>query len=270
MTPAAQPQANRLDRRQQADQPLDGEVLRRDRHDQGVGGDQRVDADERQIRGAVEDDDVVALADALQERASASARGPGTSASTRSALASSTLPVMRSRFGTFVERIACCAGNSCSRQDSRTRAGAARDRRQATATRTPGCPDRPATRVGAATRARPRDSRTVVVLPTPPLLLTTAMTTWDLSVILSTNVMAGVSGTFSGTAVVCGAPVTRLRWRSAGGRRGHASAASMATRRRAMWTPRASHEICRSGRLDRLLERQRNSTEPSRQPKLAR
>src|SRR4051812_26565547 len=44
----------------------------------------------------------------------------------------------------------------------------------------------------SSTRRRGRASAAarftdVVVLPTPPLLLTTAVTTWDLSIILSTN-----------------------------------------------------------------------------------
>ena len=73
MIPAAEPQANRLDGRQQADQTLDREVLRRDRHDQGVGGHERVDADERQVRRAVQHDDVVALPHAAGST-SASAR----------------------------------------------------------------------------------------------------------------------------------------------------------------------------------------------------
>ena len=45
---------------------FDGEVLRRDRHDQRVRGDDGVDADERQARRAVENDQLVLMFEPLQ------------------------------------------------------------------------------------------------------------------------------------------------------------------------------------------------------------
>jgi hypothetical protein len=133
---------------------------------------------------------------------------------------------MRSRFGTVVERIACSAGNSWSRHEA--------DEGRRCARSTPSHSDADAwlSRSTSSTRRRGDASAAarftdVVVFPTPPLLLTTAITTWDLSVILSTNVMAGVSGRFSGTSVVCGAPVTQPPVPVSRQACGHASAASM-------------------------------------------
>ena len=102
----AEPHADFFHRGDRADEPLDRQVLRRHRHDERVGGDERVDADQRQIRRAVEDDDVVALPQPLQqglERQLASAarrRARGRRWRARRD------PVMRSRWGTVVLRIA--------------------------------------------------------------------------------------------------------------------------------------------------------------------
>ena len=62
----AEPHTHLLHRRQQGDQCLDGEVLRSDRHDQRIRGDDGVDADERQARRAVENDQLVLMFEPLQ------------------------------------------------------------------------------------------------------------------------------------------------------------------------------------------------------------
>ena len=201
--------------REQRLQRLDGQRLRRDRHDQPVGGDHRVDVEQRKTRAGnrAGSDRSAAPRDRASAAASLPVRAPRTARrrrwrarSIRSADRDSASSVWRTAFrmGYFSSRQAAADGFNWCRGTPSQREAEAWLSRSTSRIR----------RLGEASAAARFTA--AVVLPTPPLLLRTAMTTGNLSGILSTNRDRAAAGNLRGPSagLQCG------RQRSSGGRPG--------------------------------------------------
>ena len=173
---------------QQGVERFDGERLGNDRDDQAVGRDDRVDVEQRQARRAVEDDQLVVGRRRARACAAASFRGRGRRTARRRRWRARSSRAARSRFGASVWRTALRMGYFSSRHDADGRPQlmarhAQPEGRGGVAVEI----DERGRGAWATARAAARLTA-VVVLPTPPLLFRTAMTTGNLSGILSTNI----------------------------------------------------------------------------------